>query len=158
MAKTNGATRQTKSNTPDNNLKPLDILAGTWDISGPNPMEPTQRVHGTVSFEWLSGGGYLIERGTIDHADFPNSIAIIGYDETTGNFTQHYFDSRGVERIYGMSLIDNVWKLWRDAPGFSQRFIGTFSGDGNTIAGRWEKSVDGSNWEHDFDLIYTRSE
>jgi hypothetical protein len=158
MAKTNVTTSPTKSNTPDNNLKPLDILAGQWVISAPNPMEPTQRVHGTVSFEWLSGGRYLIERVIIDHADFPDSIAIIGYDEITRNFTQHYFDSRGVERIYGMSLIDNVWKLWRDAPGFSQRFIGTISDDGNAITSRWEKSVDGSNWEHDFDLTYTRSE
>lgn len=157
MAKTNVVTRQSKSKTPDNNLKPLRILAGAWKISGTNPMEPNQTVHGSVSFEWLSGGGYLIERVTVDHAEFPDSISIIGYDETTGNFVQHYFDSRGVERTYGMSLVDNVWKLWRDAPGFSQRFTGEISGDGNTIKSRWEKSVDGSTWEHDFDLTYTRS-
>jgi hypothetical protein len=48
-----------------------------------------------------------------------------------------------------------VWKLWRDSPGLSQRFIGTFSDDGNSISGHWEKSADGSNWEHDFDLTYT---
>jgi hypothetical protein len=39
---------------------------------------------------------------------------------------------------------------------FSQRFLGTFSDDRNTIAGRWESSSDGSDWEHDFDLTYTR--
>jgi len=158
MAKTNIATRQSKTKTPDSNLKPLGILAGAWDISGPNPMEPTEEVHGIVSFEWLSGGRYLIERVTVEHPDFPDSISIIGYDETTGNFVQHYFDSRGVERTYGMSLVDNVWKLWRDAPGLSQRFTGEISGDGHTIKSRWEKSGDGSNWEHDFDLTYTRTE
>jgi hypothetical protein len=65
-------------------------------------------------------------------------------------------DSRQISRIYQMSLSDGVWKLWREAPGFSQRFTGTFSGDGRTISGRWEKSTDGSQWEHDFDLTYTK--
>jgi len=56
-----------------------------------------------------------------------------------------------------MSLEDGVWKLWRDEPDFSpldlaQRFTGTFSDDGKSIAGRWEISHDGKTWEHDFDL------
>ena len=56
---------------------------------------------------------------------------------------QHYFDSRGVARVYKMSVEEGVWKLWRDEPDFSpldfsQRFTGTFSADGTTIAGRWE--------------------
>jgi hypothetical protein len=29
--------------------------------------------------------------------------------------------------------------------------------DGKTIAGRWEKAEDGSNWETDFDLTYTKA-
>ena len=44
----------------------------------------------------------------------------------------------------------------RDFPGFSRRFNGMFSDDNKVIAARWEKSSDGSNWEHDFDLTYTR--
>ena len=39
---------------------------------------------------------------------------------------------------------------------FSQRFTGTFSDDGKTIAGPWEISHDGKTWEHDFDLTYTK--
>jgi hypothetical protein len=58
--------------------------------------------------------------------------------------------------VYEMSLRDGVWKLWRDSPGFSQRFTGTFGDDGNTITGFWEKSGDGEAWEHDFDLAYTK--
>ena len=42
------------------------------------------------------------------------------------------------------------------APDFSQRFTGTFDDDHNTIVGRWEISSDGSTWNHDFDLTYTR--
>ena len=39
---------------------------------------------------------------------------------------------------------------------FSQRFTGTLSEDGNTIAGAWEICHDGKTWEHDFDLTYTK--
>jgi hypothetical protein len=55
-----------------------------------------------------------------------------------------------------MSLNDGVWKLWRTAPGFSQRFSGTIAADGRTIQGAWEKSRDGAAWQHDFRLTYTK--
>jgi hypothetical protein len=55
-----------------------------------------------------------------------------------------------------MSFGANVWKIWREAPGFSQRFSATLSDDGTLIMGTWEKSPDGTSWEHDFDLTYTR--
>ena len=69
---------------------------------------------------------------------------------------QHYYDSRGVARVYGMSLEDGVWRLWRDGVDFSQRFAGRLGDDGATIAGAWEIARDGSSWEHDLDLVYTR--
>ena len=56
-----------------------------------------------------------------------------------------------------MSLDDGVWKLWRDGAPFAQRFTGTFSEDGRTIAGRWE-ILDGETWKTDFDLTYTKVE
>ena len=70
--------------------------------------------------------------------------------------SQHYYDSRGVARVYGMSLSDRVWKIWRSDPDFSQRFTGQVSEDGATILATWEKSEDGENWQHDFDLTYTK--
>jgi hypothetical protein len=42
------------------------------------------------------------------------------------------------------------------APDFSQRFAGTIDEDGDTIVGRWEHSSDGSTWNDDFGLTYTR--
>jgi hypothetical protein len=61
-----------------------------------------------------------------------------------------------VHRVYAMSLRDGVWRLWRDAPGFWQRYAGTLDSDGTTIAGAWELSKDGVSWSHDFDLSYRR--
>jgi hypothetical protein len=56
-----------------------------------------------------------------------------------------------------MSFAGGIWKIWRDAPGFPQRFVGYVSPDQRVIEARWEKSADGLNWESDFDLTYTKS-
>jgi hypothetical protein len=61
-----------------------------------------------------------------------------------------------------VALEGDVWKLSRTKPDFSplrfwQRFEGTFSEDGGTIAGAWETSYDeGVTWEVDFHLTYTK--
>jgi len=67
-----------------------------------------------------------------------------------------YFDSRGVHRVYGMTVADGVWKMWRGAPGFNQRYVGKISDDRKTIIGQWEMSEDGKQWHVDFDLSYRK--
>jgi len=74
---------------------------------------------------------------------------------------QHYFDQRGVARVYEMSLEDRVWTLERTKQDFSpcefaQRFTGTLSTDGTRIDGTWEIARDKRTWEKDFDLNYVR--
>ena len=140
-------------------LQGLNVLVGEWDTEATHPMLPSTVVHGHGVIEWLEGEKFLILRARSDHPDFPDSISIIG--ETDG-IRMHYFDSRGVARIYQMSLGDGVWKLWRDAPDlspldFAQRFVGTFSNDGKTIDGRWESCHDGTTWEDDLAITYRRT-
>ena len=82
-------------------------------------------------------------------------------DPESKAYSQHYFDSRGVVRVYVMTLTDRIWTLLREKPDFSpldfsQRFTGTFSDDAKTILGRWERSTDGSTWDQDFDLTYRK--
>lgn len=126
------------------------------------PLEPDEPGARTV-FEWMTGERFLVQRWEVPHPDAPDGIAIIGVDPGRDGYLQHYFDSRGVARVYAMSFADGVWRLWRDAADFSplsfhQRFEGRFEDGGRTIAGRWEISHDGgSTWEHDFDLLYTRA-
>lgn len=74
----------------------------------------------------------------------------------------HYFDSRGVARIYQMSFVDGVWKLWRDTADvspldFARRLVATFSSDGKTIDGRWESCHDDATWEDDLRITYRRT-
>ena len=144
-------------------LDALEPLVGNWSMVPTFEGMPPPDTGAPVSFEWLSGRHFLIERWEVPVPEAPDGIAIIGADPGgEGNYLQHYFDSRGVARVYKMSLADGVWKLWRDEPDFSpldfsQRYTGTFSTDGKTIAGTWEMIChDGQTWERDFDLTYTK--
>jgi hypothetical protein len=136
-------------------MQSLDALVGEWTMEASPPGGPPWAGEARVSFEWLDRA-YLIERWTVEMPEAPDGIAIIGPDRSGQNLVQHYFDTRGVARIYGTSLENGVWKLWRDGEDFSQRYSGTFSEDGNRIEGCWEIARDGENWEVDFDLTYVR--
>ena len=93
----------------------------------------------------------------------PDSFSVISANPDGQGYTQHYFDARGVARIYARSLEADTWMLRRDQPDFtpldfSQRFVGSISSDGNTIDGAWELSETNSTWRKDFDLVYRRTE
>ena len=138
-------------------IERLDAFIGEWSMEAGPPGGPWWPGEARVTFEWLEGRTFLIERWTVDLPEAPDGIAIIGAGDEPETFRQYYFDSRGVHRIYEMTLDDGVWKLWRDAPDpFPQRYTGAFSDDGKTIAGRWEKKEKASTWETDFDLTYRK--
>lgn len=140
----------------------LDQLApfiGEWTIEITSMSfreDPSAIERGHSSFAWLEGGAFLIQHSEISASDFPRSVAVMGPDEEAATYAMLYSDSRGVSRIYRMTFSGGIWTLWREFPGFSQRFHGTFSEDGKIITARWERSSDGSNWERDFDLTYTK--
>jgi hypothetical protein len=134
----------------------LEALVGEWTMAAGPPGGPPWPGEGRVTFEWLEGAPLLIQRWHVDKLEAPGGVAVIGCDGMSGTYYQLYTDERDVQRIYEMSLIDGVWKLWRDGEPFSQRFTGTFSRDGKTITGRWEIADDGKTWKTDFELTYTK--
>ena len=136
----------------------LEALVGEWGLEARPPGGPSWPGEARVVFEWLDGAPLLIQRWHVDLPEAPDGVAVIGCDGMSAAYYQLYTDERDVQRVYKMSLTEGVWKLWRDGKPFSQRFTGTFSEDGNTIAGRWEIAEDGETWKTDFDLTYTRVE
>jgi hypothetical protein len=141
---------------PNPALQPFGILIGTWNTTGTHGLVPDTILHGRTSFEWLENGAFLLMRSAIDDPRFPRGIAIIGSDDAEGEYYMLTFDERGVSRKYEVTLHDTIWKWWRNAPGFSQRYEGTIVDGGNTIIGKGELSKDGVSWEKDLDLTYTR--
>jgi len=150
---------------PNPALERLTVLVGEWKLQASVGGQPVGRARAT--FEWLEGGAFLVQHADVEPAEFeppPEWVAnspfplttVIGLDDSTERFSLLYGDARGVFRVYQMSLVDGVWKVWRDAPGFWQHFTGTFSDDNTTITARWERSDDGSKWAYDFDLTYRK--
>jgi hypothetical protein len=138
-------------------LRALAPLIGAWRVQLFFPTDPPGTVSGVATFEWLEGGRFFVMRTGNPDEGSPSSVCVIGRDDAGEDFTSLYFDDRGVSRIYHMSFDGGEWKRWRGAPGFAQRFTGTVSDDGNTITAEWQRSADGVDWEHDFDLVYTRA-
>lgn len=138
----------------------LGILVGEWEVEAEFPGQTVPA--GRSVFEWALDGTFLVQRNEIPVPEAPDSMAIIAVDPETGTYTQHYFDSRGVVRLYAMTFADGVWELLREEADFSplsfrQRFIGRVSEDGDVIRGGWEMAKDGAAaWEKDFELTYRR--
>ena len=144
-------------------LDDLNVLVGQWEMEatvnagffGPGSPEITGR--GRTTFQWLDGRLFLTQHFVNEHPAAPSGIAIIGPGEERNTFAQHYYDSRGVARVYQMTVEGRELKLWREAPGFWQRYTGVISEDGTTITGAWEASANGREWRHDFDLTYVKT-
>jgi hypothetical protein len=118
----------------------LEPFIGEWtmevDIPGAPPPDPGTTAGCT--FEWMQGEHFLVQRWEISVPEAPDGIAIIGWDDGRDTLLQHYFDSRGVARVYEMTFDGHVWTLLREQPDFApldfgQRFEGVFSEDGKRI-------------------------
>src|SRR6266496_2389701 len=147
-----------EASIPNPALEPFGVLIGNWNTTGTHLLIPNTILHGRTSFEWLENGAFLMMRSEIDEPEIPSGIAIIGSDESTQEFFMLYFDERGVSRKFDVTLHNNIWKWWRDAPGFFQHYEGTITDGGNMIIGKGQLSKDGSSWQKDLDLTYRRVE
>jgi hypothetical protein len=134
-------------------LNAFDVLIGTWDTEGKHRLFD-EVVHGTTTFEWLEGGHFLVQRSHVNHELFPDAICIIGAPEGGEGLVMEYFDSRGVRRTYSVSLDEGVWRWWREAPGFDQRFSATLGRD--AFEGLYELAETSSDWREDMTVTYRR--
>jgi hypothetical protein len=136
----------------------LDLLVGRWSTVAWGGVFGDERFAGRTTFTWTLDGAALLQEATVDHPQAPSVHAVVVPDGD--GFLQHYFDSRGVVRLYRMALDGTTWTLQRDAPDFSelpfhQRYVATL--DGDVIDGRWERSDDGAAWVLDFHLRHERT-
>ena len=136
-------------------MRKLSPLVGTWDVTI-RWSEATHRLAGgprevktRAKFSWLDRGGVL-------HYQIGPSHWLIARDQTDEQYTILYTDERRVSRIYHMSFARGVWKIWRSAPGFRQRFEGRLDGTGRTIVAKWDKAEGRKPWALDFDMVFRR--
>jgi hypothetical protein len=142
-----------------------DRLAGRWTTEATHPGLPGTVIRGASEVEWLPGERFLIYRTSYDHPDIPDGISIIG---DTDGLHMHYFDTRGVHRIYDVKVTDEGWEMAmdQDSPAgsfaspderFSQRMLFTFDDEDRTIRGKGKLSHDNVIWEDDLQITYRRA-
>jgi len=134
-------------------LEPFAALIGTWATEATHPRFDGV-VPGSVTFEWLEGGRFVVQRTHNEHELFPDAISVIGAPEDGDGLVMEYFDSRGVRRTYGVSFDDGVLRIWRDAPGFDQRYSATPAPDG--FVGQWQLAETPGDWKDDVRFTYVR--
>lgn len=142
---------------PEATVNDLHDFVGEWELAVDLP--GAGDVRGQVVFEQM--GEILVQQTRLPSPDAPGSCCII-LTKPDGDYVQHYFDARGVARIYAMTFDGRRWVLQRSEPDFSpldfhQRFIARFSDDRSTIDGEWQTSADGREWSRDFGTTYTRT-
>jgi len=151
------------STDPHQPLAVLEPLVGTWTVEVVFPDAATlgpdvpATLHGRTTFAWVLDGAYLLQQGQVHHPIAPDVHSLIGPAPHGRGFLQHYYDARGVARLYDMTFVDGLWRLERypPAPDFAQRFRAQLSADGSTLTGAWQAHRDGS-FVHDFTVTYRR--
>ena len=136
-------------------METLEPLIGEWSVE--TSLGPARA---RARFAWALDRRFVVQRMEVDLPEAPDALCVIA-PSADGGFTQHYFDSRGVVRLYAMTFAGGEWTLERTAADFSplpfaQRFEGALRGE--RIEGAWYQRPAGSGtWERDFDITYTRS-
>jgi hypothetical protein len=134
-------------------LAPFEALIGTWTTEARHRLVDAV-VTGWVTFEWLAGGHYVVQRSHNDHESFPDAISVIGAPEQGDGLVMEYFDSRGVRRTYGIAIEDGELRVWRDEPGFAQRFRATLGRE--SFEGLGQLATTPGAWQDDIRVTYRR--
>jgi hypothetical protein len=120
---------------PNPDLKSLDRLVGTWEMSG--------GAQGRVAFEWMEGGFFLIQRVDLEqYGQRIRGIQIIGHEQEFGadpgqDIRARMYDNMGNTLDYVYELNGDILTIWGREKGSPAYSKGKFSDDGNTCAGEW---------------------
>ncbi|HYP39946.1 MAG TPA: hypothetical protein VEX13_06260 [Chloroflexia bacterium] len=121
--------------TPNPDLKGLDRLVGTWEVSG--------GVQGHITYEWMEGGFFLIQHVDLEHDGHKiKGIEYIGHEQKFGaepseEIKSRYYDNMGNTLEYVYETEGNTLIIWGGEKGSPAYYKGTFSEDGDTLTGGW---------------------
>lgn len=124
-----------QSPKPNPDLQSLECLVGTWKVSG--------GAEGTVSFEWLEGGFFLVQRVDLkQYGQRVKGLEVIGHlrpfgEEPSEDIKSRFYDSMGNTLDYTYELDGDILMIWGGEKGSPAYYKGTFSEVGNVCSGDW---------------------
>ena len=95
---------------PNPDLKALDRLVGTWEVSGD--------ARGRVTYEWMEGGFFLLQLVDLEQYGIKmKGIEIIGHEQPFGagsgeEIRSRYYDSLGNTLDYVYELDGDTLTIW----------------------------------------------
>ena len=119
---------------PNPDLKALDRLVGTWELSGDTS--------GTVAYEWMKGKFFLIQHVDMqlfEHA--VKSLEVIGHLQPFGeepgiDIRSRAYDNSGNTLDYVYEMEGDTLTIWGGEKDSSSYFKGTFA-DSDICQGEW---------------------
>jgi hypothetical protein len=146
----------------------LATVAGRWRTTGHVVGEPPIPVRGTDTYDVLIGGHFLVHHVDVTVGDQPvRAIEIIGERDGEG-FLARSFDGEGNVEVMRLTIDDlgvfhfsgggNVAPAARpaDVPTVRVRSTLTVGAERQTMSARWERSEDGTTWQHWMDITFER--
>ncbi|MGA9770687.1 MAG: hypothetical protein WBV94_16725 [Blastocatellia bacterium] len=125
-----------QSPEPNPDLKSLDRLVGTWNVTG--------EAQGQIRYEWMEGGFFLVQHFDLVHGGRKlKGIEVIGHVQQFGEEpdkdirTRVYSYLDGLTLDYVYELLDDTLTIWGGEKGSPAYYKGKFSDDGNTLTGGW---------------------
>jgi hypothetical protein len=117
---------------PSPALRALDRLVGTWELSGD--------VRGTVTYEWMEGGFFLIQH--VDLGPEAKGMEVIGHErplgqEPSADVKSRFYSRTGDTLDYTYELEVDMLMIWFGERGSPAYYKGEFSEDGNVLRGAW---------------------
>jgi hypothetical protein len=133
----NNTNPQTEQQLPKPNpdLQAFGRLIGSWQVTG--------GVTGTVTYEWMEGGFFLIQQVDIERYDHHiKGFEVIGHLQPFGEapsaeIKSRYYDTTGNTFDYVYEVVEDALIIWGGEKGSPAYYKGTFSADGNTLTGGW---------------------
>ena len=136
-------------------LQRLEVLIGTWDMTGRTLDSDYDNITGWNTFEWLPGGFFMNSFGEINFkGELIQSTEIIGYDPANGAFSSQVYSNMGGEVLpYWWDVQGNLVTHWDP----TSKYTGTLSADGNTLSGGWRPNPGEPGEEGSvYDAVMTR--
>jgi hypothetical protein len=135
----------------------LEVFVGTWKTEGQQyagAFGPDAEVTARETYEWLTGGKFLIHRleGSLGGAPMA-CIEIIGHDLSSDTYRMHTFYNEGTSQVWRLvESDDGNWIISADWPtpdGSKRqvRCVHHFEDGGKTRTGTWQSSSDGTTWD-----------
>ncbi|MFI1461746.1 hypothetical protein [Nocardia carnea] len=139
----------------DSPLAAMAAMIGEWKTT----TDKYPDVAGLTTIEWLAGEAFLLVRYTVPDPAIERTWVMGTDDAYPERLKVLQYDSNGERRIFNGAVTGPLWRVWRDAPGDSQRLTGNLDETQTTLRATWERSeseLDPRTWEHELDIVFSR--